>query len=125
MQVSISTNQLFLAFQVKADSNSAAMDGLQNAKAAIKRATDELVRVAKDSIREEETPVMIKTDIFKEVDIYKFTRYNILQYFVCIQRIDAEARVLKLEREQNDAKAVVKQLKQLPLRSVGDIKRVN
>ena len=54
---------------MKADSNSAAMDGLQNAKAAIKRATDELVRVAKDSIREEETPVMIKTDIFKEVDI--------------------------------------------------------
>ena len=45
--------------------------------------------------------------------------------FICIQRIDAEARVLKLEREQNDAKAVVKQLKQLPLRSVGDIKRVN
>ena len=80
MQVSISTNQLFLAFQVKADSNSAAMDGLQNAKAAIKRATDELVRVAKDSIREEETPVMIKTDIFKEVFIQKFTRYNTCLY---------------------------------------------
>ena len=82
VQVSISTNQLFLAFQVKADSNSAAMDGLQNAKAAIKRATDELVRVAKDSIREEETPVMIKTDIFKEVeaDICKITRYDTCLY---------------------------------------------
>ena len=41
-----------------------------------------------------------------------------------IQRIDAEARVLKLEKEVRDAKTVLKQLKQLPLRSVGDIKRV-
>ena len=41
-----------------------------------------------------------------------------------MQRIDAEARVLKLEKEVRDAKTVLKQLKQLPLRSVGDIKRV-
>ena len=32
---------------------------------------------------------------------------------------------MKLEKEVRDAKTVLKQLKQLPLRSVGDIKRVN
>ena len=32
--------------------------------------------------------------------------------------------MLKLEKEVRDAKTVLKQLKQLPLRSVGDIKRV-
>ena len=31
---------------------------------------------------------------------------------------------MKLEKEVRDAKTVLKQLKQLPLRSVGDIKRV-
>lgn len=32
--------------------------------------------------------------------------------------------MLKLEKEVRDTKTVLKQLKQLPLRSVGDIKRV-
>ena len=54
--------------QVKADTNSEAMDRLKSAKSAIKRATDSLVKAAQDSIRqEEEAPVAIKADIFKEV----------------------------------------------------------
>lgn len=68
-QVSASTGQLFLAFQVKADAKSTAMDGLKNAKNAIKKATDELVRVARDSIQKEAAPIFIKSDIFKEVFI--------------------------------------------------------
>ena len=44
------------------------MDRLKTAKGAIKRATDSLVKAAQDSIRqEEEAPVAIKADIFKEV----------------------------------------------------------
>ena len=54
--------------QVKADTNSEAMNRLKAAKSAIKRATDSLVKAAQDSIRqEEEAPVAIKADIFKEV----------------------------------------------------------
>ena len=41
------------------------------------------------------------------------------------QKIDAEARVLKLEKEYGNAKNVVFQLKQFPMKSVGDIKRVS
>ena len=44
------------------------MDRLKSAKSAIKRATDSLVKAAQDSIKqEEEAPVAIKADIFKEV----------------------------------------------------------
>ena len=44
------------------------MGRLKTAKSAIKNATDSLVKAAQDSIRqEEEAPVAIKADIFKEV----------------------------------------------------------
>ena len=66
-QVSRSTGQLFLAFKVKADANSEAMDGLRKASNAIKKATEELVKVATDSIKKEPVSIQIKTDIFKEV----------------------------------------------------------
>ena len=66
-QVSRSTGQLFLAFKVKADANSEAMDGLKGASNAIKKATDELVKVATDSIKKEPVNIKIKTDVFKEV----------------------------------------------------------
>ena len=67
-QVSTSTGQLFLAFQVKADMFSGAMVGLKNAKNAIKKATDELVKVAMDSLKQEDVQIEIKQDIFKEVN---------------------------------------------------------
>lgn len=57
---------MFLAFQVKADKNSAAMEGLKKAKSAIKKATDELVKVATESMKAE-SPMVVETDIFKEV----------------------------------------------------------
>ena len=41
-----------------------------------------------------------------------------------LQKIDAEAKVLKLEKEQRDAQNVINQLSQLPQKTVGDIKRV-
>jgi len=103
-QVSKSTAQLFLAFKVKADINSTAMEGLKTASNAIKKATDELVKSAKDSIQEEPAAPVVKVDVFKE-------------------RIEAEARVLKLEKELREAKKLEKQLNSAPQRSVGDIKK--
>ena len=44
--------------------------------------------------------------------------------FFLDQRIEAEARVLKLEKELKEAKHLERQLAQSPQRSVGDIKRV-
>jgi talin len=67
-QVSKSTAQLFLAFKVKADIDSAAMEGLKTASNAIKKATDELVK-AQESIQEEHAAPMVKVDIFKEVEL--------------------------------------------------------
>ena len=66
-QVSRSTGQLFLAFKVKADANSEAMEGLRAASNAIRKATEELVQVATDSIKKEPVCLQIKADIFKEV----------------------------------------------------------
>lgn len=67
-QVSRSTGQLFLAFKVKADANSEAMEGLKSASNAIRRATEELVKAATNSIKKEPVTIQIKTDIFKEVN---------------------------------------------------------
>ena len=53
------------------------MEGLKNAKNAIKKATDELVRVAKDSLKQETVTMDIKPDIFKEVREY-FSLYVLL-----------------------------------------------
>merc|ERR1719342_680490 len=103
-QVSKSTAQLFLAFKVKADVNSTAMEGLRVASNAIKKATEELVKSAKASIEEEPVEKTIKVDIFKE-------------------KIEAEARVLKLEKELKEARQIEKQLSMTTQRSVGDIKR--
>ena len=58
--------QLFLAFQVKADKNSVALEGLKKARQAIKNATDELVKVATDSLKTD-SPMVIQSDVFKEV----------------------------------------------------------
>ena len=57
---------MFLAFQVKADKNSAAMEGLKKARTAIKNATDELVKVATESMKSD-SPLIVQSDIFKEV----------------------------------------------------------
>ena len=54
---------------MKADANSEAMEGLKSASNAIRKATDELVKVATDSIKKEPVTIQIKTDIFKEVSI--------------------------------------------------------
>ena len=66
-QVSRSTGQLFLAFKVKADADSEAMEGLKAASNAIRKATDQLVKAATDSIKKEPVTIQIKSDIFKEV----------------------------------------------------------
>ena len=42
-------------------------EGLMSASNAIKKATDELVKVATDSIKKEPVNIKIKTDVFKEV----------------------------------------------------------
>merc|ERR1719184_443954 len=81
-QVSKATAQLVLACQVKAESGSKSMEGLKVASNAVRKATDELVKAAQGT--HEKTPfIKVKKDIFKE-------------------RIDAEARVLKLEQELSE-----------------------
>ena len=97
------------------------MEGLKKASNAITKATKDLVKAAQESIQEEPATKMDKPDIFKEVSLIIFSYF--FSYF--IQRIDAEARVLKLEKELRDAKKLEQQLSQTPQRSVGDIKRVD
>ena len=48
------------------------MEGLKTASNAIKKATDELVKSAQESIQEEPAAQVVKVDIFKEVYFHYF-----------------------------------------------------
>merc|ERR1712228_954699 len=102
-QVSKNTAQLVLACKVKADVDSKAMVGLTDAAQKVKKATEALVEAAKSSIEKAPSPT-IKVDIFKE-------------------RIDAEARVLRLEKEVLEAKRLEDELKESSQRTVSDIRK--
>jgi talin len=102
-QVSKSTAQLVLACKVKADTDSSAMVGLKTASNAVRKATDALVKAAKGSIQEVPSP-KVKVDRFKE-------------------RIEAEARVIRLEKELREAKEVEEEVKEKSQRTVSDIKK--
>jgi len=102
-QVSKATAQLVLACQVKADAGSKSMEGLKEASNAVRKATDELVKAAQGT--HEKTPfIKVKKDIFKE-------------------RIDAEAKVLKLEQELSEAKALQLKLTAKTSFLVSDIRK--
>jgi len=102
-QVSKATAQLVLACQVKAESGSKSMEGLKVASNAVRKATDELVKAAQGT--HEKTPfIKVKKDIFKE-------------------RIDAEAKVLKLEQELSEAKALQLKLSAKTSFLVSDIRK--
>jgi len=102
-QVSKSTAQLVLACKVKADADSSAMVGLKTASTAVRKATDALVKAAKGSIQEVPSP-KVKVDRFKE-------------------RIEAEARVIRLEKELREAKELEEEVKEKSQRTVSDIKK--
>merc|ERR1719317_1221497 len=102
-QVSKSTAQLVLACKVKADTDSSAMVGLKTASNAVRKATDALVKAAKGSIQEVPSP-KVKVDRFKE-------------------RIEAEARVIRLEKELREAKELEDEVKEKSQRTVSDIKK--
>merc|ERR1719209_2293806 len=102
-QVSKATVQLVLACQVKADAGSLTMEGLKDASMAVRRATDELVKAAQGT--HEKTPFLkVKKNIFKE-------------------RIDAEAKVLKLEQELSAAKILQLKLSAKTSFLVSDIRK--
>merc|ERR1719430_2142444 len=102
-QVSKATAQLVLACQVKADSGSKSMEGLKVASNAVRKATDELVKAAQGT--HEKTPfIKVKKDIFKE-------------------RIDAEAKVLKLEQDLSAAKTLQLKLSAKTSFLVSDIRK--
>merc|ERR1711902_162892 len=102
-QVSKSTAQLVLACKVKADASSRANEGLKTASDAVRRATDALVRAAQRSIQKPASPRM-KVDKFK-------------------LRIEAEARVIRLEKDLQEAKELLQDIQEASQGSVNDIKR--
>merc|ERR1719509_257816 len=103
-QVSKATVQLVLACQVKADAGSLTIEGLKDASMAVRKATDELVKAAQGT--HEKTPFLkVKKNIFKE-------------------RIEAEAKVVKLEMELAEAKETQKSLTAKTSFLVSDIRKV-
>merc|ERR1712061_701496 len=102
-QVSKSTAQLVLACKVKADARSRAMEGLKTASDAVRKATDALVRAAQRSIKTPDSPKM-KVVTFK-------------------LRLEAEARVIRLEKDLQEAKELQQDIREASQGSVSDIKR--
>merc|ERR1712098_221418 len=102
-QVSKSTAQLVLACKVKTKEGSKAMERLQIASDAVRRATEALVKAAQKSVQNPVSP-RIKVDKFK-------------------QRIEAEARVIRLEKELEEAKERQKMIQESSQRTVSDIKQ--
>jgi talin len=102
-QVSKSTAQLVLACKVKADASSRAMEGLKTASDAVRKATDALVRAAQRTIKKPDSP-KLKVDKFK-------------------LRIEAEARVIRLEKDLQEAKELQQDIREASQGSVTDIKR--
>merc|ERR1712110_910679 len=102
--VSKSTAQLVLACKVKADGweTSSVMMGLNTASIAVRKATDALVKAARGSI-DRESNSKVRVDAYKEM-------------------IDADARVIRLQKEVSQAKLVKKEKSQIT-GTVSDIKK--
>ena len=105
---------------MKADAGSKSMEGLKEASNAVRKATDELVKAAQGT--HEKTPfIKVKKDIFKEVGL---PRKHCTVLNANFQRIDAEAKVLKLEQELSEAKALQLKLTAKTSFLVSDIRKV-
>ena len=105
---------------MKADAGSKSMEGLKEASNAVRKATDELVKAAQGT--HEKTPfIKVKKDIFKEVG-WAEKHSSVLN--ANFQRIDAEAKVLKLEQELSEAKALQLKLTAKTSFLVSDIRKV-
>merc|ERR1719297_688340 len=79
------------------------MERLQIASDAVRRATEALVKAAQKSVQKPVSP-RIKVDKFK-------------------LRIEAEARVIRLEKELQEAKELLQDIQEASQGSVNDIKR--
>ena len=105
--VSKSTAQLVLACKVKADGweTSSVMMGLNTASIAVRKATDALVKAARGSI-DRESNSKVRVDAYKEM-------------------IDADARVIRLQKEVSQAKLVEAEKKEQSqiTGTVSDIKK--
>ena len=105
--VSKSTAQLVLACKVKADGweTSSVMMGLNTASIAVRKATDALVKAARGSI-DRESNSKVRVDAYKEM-------------------IDADARVIRLQKEVSQAKLVEEERKEQSqiTGTVSDIKK--
>ncbi|XP_035383856.1 talin-2-like isoform X2 [Electrophorus electricus] len=97
-QVSTSTAQLLLTCKVKADHNSEAMRRLQAAGNAVKRASDNLVKAAQKSAfdKTDEDNVVVKTNFVGGI----------------AQIIAAQEEMLKKERELEEARKKLAQIRQ-------------
>ncbi|MEQ2218841.1 Talin-1 [Xenoophorus captivus] len=103
-QVAASTAQLLVACKVKANHDSEAMRRLQTAGNAVKRASDNLVKAAQKAAfdKTEDDSVVVKT---------KFVG-GIAQLFLTFQIIAAQEEMLRKERELEEARKKLAQIRQ-------------
>ncbi|XP_050033509.1 talin-2 isoform X1 [Dermacentor andersoni] len=104
-QVASSTAQLLVACKVKAEPDSSSMRGLQAAGNAVKQATDHLVRAAQRSIaQEQEFRLVINQRMVGGI----------------AQEIGAREEILRKERELEEARERLAQLRRAKYGSAGD-----
>ena len=84
-QVASSTAQLVLACKVKADRGSEKMKGLESASRSVRKATDTLIKSAKEALSEKETEEKNVNCTLSDTVVGRLKQVTYSNYIICLQ----------------------------------------
>ena len=85
-QVASSTAQLVLACKVKADRGSEKMKGLESASRSVRKATDTLIKSAKEALSEKETEEKNVNCTLSDTVVGRLKQVRYSNYIICLQK---------------------------------------
>ena len=86
-QVASSTAQLVLACKVKADRGSEKMKGLESASRSVRKATDTLIKSAKEALSEKETEEKNINCTLSDTVVGRLKQVTCSNYIICLQKL--------------------------------------
>ena len=87
-QVASSTAQLVLACKVKADRGSEKMKGLESASRSVRKATDTLIKSAKEALSEKETEEKNVNCALSDTVVGRLKQVTYSNYIICLQKFN-------------------------------------
>ena len=87
-QVASSTAQLVLACKVKADRGSEKMKGLESASRSVRKATDTLIKSAKEALSEKETEEKNVNCTLSDTVVGRLKQVTYSNYIACLQKFN-------------------------------------